>query len=142
GDGIILIEAALLGGKKLYGFGNDIKNASINSKVANVKLSLHDKDLNWISTLLKKNSLDLIITKPLFPSKKKSVNFVDKITRELFIQADCVLKKNGKIILLTPKTEIIKKYAKLYKFNIEEILNIIYGKLDYKVLKLTRKSFK
>lgn len=142
GDGIILIEAALLGGKKIYGFGNDIKNASINSKVAKVKLSLHDKDLNWISTLLKKNSLDLIITKPLFPSKKKSVNFVDKITRELFIQSDCVLKRNGKIILLTPKTEIIKKYAKLYKFNIEEILNIIYGKLDYKVLKLTRKSFK
>ena len=37
-DGVILIEAALLKGKKLYGLSEDIKNARINSKVAKIKI--------------------------------------------------------------------------------------------------------
>ena len=141
-DGIILIEAALVGGKKLYGLSNDIKNASINAKVAKVKLNFYNKDLNWLDTLFKKNSVDLIITKPLFPSKTKSLNFVDKITRELFHQAAYILKKKGKMILLTPKLELIEKYAKIYNFNIKEELNIKFGNLNYKVLSLKKQSFK
>ena len=141
-DGIILIEAALLGGKKLYGLSNDIKNASINAKVAKVKLNLYNKDLNWLDTLFKKGSVDLIVTKPLFPSKTKSLNFVDKITRELFHQAAYILKKKGKIILLIPKLELIEKYAKIYNFDIKEELNVKFGDLNYKVLSLKKQSFK
>ncbi len=141
-DGIILIEAGLLGGKKLYGFGQDIKNASINSKIAKVKINLYKEDLNFLDTLFKKNSVDLIISKPLFPSKTKSVNFVDKIIRELFHQADYILKEKGKMILLTPKTELIEKYSKIYNFNIKEELKVKVGNLEYKILVLNRKSFK
>ena len=142
GDGIILIEAGLIGGKKLYGLNQDIKNASINSKVAKVKLNLYKNDLTWLSTLFKQNSVDLIVTKPLFQSKTKSVNFVDKIIKELFHQANYILKKNARMILLTPKTELIEKYAKLYNFNIKEELIVKCGNLNYKVLILNKKSFK
>ncbi len=137
-DGIILIEAGLLGGKKLYGFNYDVKNASINSKIAKVKINLYKEDLNFLDTLFKKNSVDLIITKPLFPSKTKSVNFVDKIIRELFHQADYILKEKGKMILLTPKTELIEKYSKSYNFNIKEELKVKIGNLDYKILSLKK----
>ncbi len=141
-DGIILIEAALLGGKKLYGLSPDVKNASINSKIAKVKVNLYEKDLIWLGKLFKKNSVDLIITKPLFPSKTKSVNFIDKLTRELFNQANNILKKDGKMILLTPKLELINKYTKLYKLNIKEEVNVKYGNLNYRVISLNKKSFK
>jgi 23S rRNA G2445 N2-methylase RlmL len=141
-DGVILIEAGLLNGKKLYGLSQDIKNANINSKVAGVKINLYKNDLGWLSTLFKQNSVDLIITKPLFPSKTKSVKFVDKIIKELFYQSKFILKKKGRMVLLTPKTELIEKYAKLYRFNLKEELSIKSGGLDFKVLKLNKKSFK
>jgi len=138
GDGIILIEAGLIGGKKLYGLNNDVKNAIINSKVAKVKINFYKENLNWLDTLFKKNSVDLIITKPLFPSKKKSENFVDKIIRELFHQAGYILKKNGLMILLTPKLELIEKYSKIYNFILKKELIVKYGNLDYYILSLKR----
>jgi hypothetical protein len=46
------------------------------------------------------------------------------------------------MVLLTPKTELIEKYAKLYRFNLKEELSIKSGGLDFKVLKLNKKSFK
>jgi tRNA G10 N-methylase Trm11 len=141
-DGIILIEAGLIGGKRLYGLNYDIKNASINSKVAKVKVNLYKENLSFLSKLFKENSVDLIITKLFSPSKTKSINFVDKITKESFNQSKTILKKNGKMILLALKTELIKKYAELYKFKIEEELKILIGNENYFILNLHKKSFK
>ena len=133
-DGTLLIEAGLLGGKKLYGLAQDIKNASINSKIAKVKLNLDNKELNWLDTLFKKNSVDLVISKPIYPSKTKNVNFVDKIIKELFHQASYILKKKGLMLLISPKTELLEKYAKEYKFKIKEELNVLIGNINYKIL--------
>src|SRR3989344_1188391 len=133
-DGTILIEAGLIGGKKLYGLCQDTKNASINSKIAKVKINLYQENLSWLDTLFKKSSLDLIISNPIFPSKTKSVDFVEKIIKELFHHANYILKKNGLMILISPKTEILEKYAKIYKFKIKEELNIVIGGINHKVL--------
>lgn len=133
-DGTLLIEAGLLGGKRLYGLAQDIKNASINSKIAKVKLNLSNKELNWLDTMFKKNSVDLIISKPIYPSKTKNVNFVDKIIKELFHQAEYILKKKGLMLLISPKTELLEKYAKEYKFRFKEELNVFIGGINYKVL--------
>ncbi len=138
GDGIILIEAGLIGGKKLYGLSQDIKNASINSKIAKVKLNLNDKTLDWLDTLFKKNSVDLVITKPMVVSKTKSLNFINKITKEFFHQSNYILKKNGKIIVLAQKIELIEKYAKEYKFKIKHELDVEVGDLVYKILSLKK----
>jgi len=138
GDGIILIEAGLIGGKNLYGFNNDIKNASINAKVANVKINLYKEDLNWLDTFFKKNSVDIIATKIIFESKTKSINFVDKIIREFFHHADHILKNKGIIVLLTPKIELIEKYSKYYNFNLKKELIVEHGNLNYFILSLKR----
>ncbi len=137
-DGTLLIEAGLMGGKKLYGLAQDIKNASINSKIAKVKLNLSNKELNWLDTIFKKNSVDLIISKPIYPSKTKNINFVDKIIKELFHQAEYILKKNGLMLLISPKTELLEKYAKEYKFRFKEELNVFIGGINYKVLSFKR----
>ena len=78
--------------------------------------------------------MDLIISNPIFPSKTKSVDFVEKIIKELFHHANYILKKNGLMILISPKTEILEKYAKIYKFKIKEELNIVIGGINHKVL--------
>ena len=137
-DGTVLIEAGLLGGKKLYGFSQDIKNASINSRIAKVKLNLYKEDLSWLGTLFKKNSVDLIISKSIYPSKTKSVNFVDKIIKELFHQASYILKNKGLMILTSPRTESIEKYAEEYKFKIKKELEVKIGDINYKVLSLKK----
>jgi len=133
-DGTILIEAGLLGGKKFYGFSQDIKNASINSKIAKVKLNLYKEDLSWLDTLFKKNSVDLIISKPIYQSKTKSENFVDKIIKELFYKIEYILKKNGLMLLISPKTELLEKYAKEYKFKVKNEINVKIGDINYIVL--------
>ena len=133
-DGTLLIEAALLGGKKLYGFTQDIKNASINSKIAKVKINLSNKSLDWLDTLFKKNSVDLIISKAIYPSKTKKFEYVDKIIKELFHRANYILKKDGSIFLASPKTELLEKYAKIYKFKIKEELKVLMGSQELKVL--------
>ncbi len=126
-DGTLLIEAGLLKGKKIYGFSTDVKNASINSKIAKVKLNLYTERLDWISTLLKKDSVDLIISKAPYPSKRKKIEEVESIIRDLFNQALNVLNKKGLMLLISPKIEILLKYAKLYNFKVKEELKIKQG---------------
>ena len=133
-DGTILIEAGLMGWKKLYGLNQDIKNASINSKIAKVKLNLSDNSLDWLDTLFKQNSVDLIISKPIFPSKRKKLELVNKIIKELFHQATYILKKNGLMLLISPKIELLEKYANFYKFKVKNESNILIGNENYKVL--------
>src|SRR3989344_3166517 len=133
-DGTILIEAGLLGGKKLYGLSQDIKNASINSKIAKVKLNLYKENLNWLDTLFKQNSVDLIISKSVYPSKRRKLEDVDKIIKELFHQASYILKKNGSMLLISPKIELFEKYSKIYKFKMKHELNVLTGNEEYKVL--------
>lgn len=133
-DGTLLIEAALLGGKKLYGFSQDIKNASINSKIAKVKINLSDKNLDWLDTLFKKNSVDLIISKAPFPSKRKKMDDISKVIKELFHRTEYILKKNGLMLLVSPKTELLEKYAKLYNFKVKEELKVLIGSQELKIL--------
>ncbi len=133
-DGTILIEAGLLGGKKLYGFSQDIKNASINSKIAKVKINLYKENLSWFDTLFKKESVDLIISKAPYPSKRKRLEDVEKIIKELFHQASFILNKKGIILLISPKPELLEKYSKIYKFKSKEELVIKKGEEELKVL--------
>ncbi|MAG47237.1 hypothetical protein CL617_01410 [archaeon] len=132
-DGVILIEAGLFGAKKLYGLAEDTKNASINSKVAKVKINLSKNELDWLDTSFKEKSVDKIITKPLFFSKRRSKEDVYKTTKELFHQTKYILKKNGLLLTLCPKTELLEKYAKEYKFKAKKETEVQVGDLLYKI---------
>ena len=130
-DASILIEAGLLSIKKLYGFTQDIKNASINSKVAKVKINLSTSTVDWLDTLFKKNSIDFIISKPPILSKRADKELVEKQTKELFHQASYILKK--KMILISQKPELLEKYSQQYKFSMKEELEIKVGDTIYKI---------
>jgi len=135
-DGTILIEAGLLSIKKLYGFTEDPKNASINSKVAKVKIEFSTNPVDWLDTLFKKNSIDFIISKPPVLSKRADPEVVEKQTKELFHQASYILKK--KMILISQKPELLEKYSKQFNLSMKKELEIQIGDMLYKIFSFTK----
>ena len=95
---------------------------------------MYKENLNLLDTLFKKDSVDLIISKPIYPSKRRKLEEVDKIIKELFHQASYILKKNGLMLLISPKIELLEKYSKIYKFKVKHELNVLTGNDEYKVL--------
>src|SRR3989338_9450143 len=137
-DGVILIEAGISKAKKLNGLERDIKNSSINSKLAKIKINLSNDPLDWIETRFKEGSITKIITNLPSQSKKISKNDAAEITREFFYQSKHVLNKKGLMVLLTRDSLIVKKFASEFEFKIINSLDFIQGDTKYSILKLKR----
>ena len=116
----------------------DIKNASINSKLAKIKINLSNDPLDWIETRFKEGSITKIITNLPSQSKKISKNDAAEITREFFYQSKHVLNKKGLMVLLTRDSLIVKKFASEFEFKIINSLDFIQGDTKYSILKLKR----
>lgn len=129
----ILIEAARYSkSKKIFGLDQiiaHIRNSKINSKLAKVELTIYQLDLDWLETKFDGNSVDRILTfPPIYTALKKDVL---NIYKEFYIQADKILKKTGKICLITttPDQIIFSK-----NFKIEKRLDFKHGDLNYSLL--------
>ncbi|MBU4502228.1 MAG: methyltransferase [Nanoarchaeota archaeon] len=134
-DGVIPIEAALMGVKTVYAFDeslNNMKNTMVNAQVAKVKISVTKSEVDWIDTKFNKGEIDRIITNPPWPAKYKNKEEVAKTTKELFYQAKYVLKKDGLLVVITPKDELIAKYAKEYGFKLKKQISVVVGESIYK----------
>ena len=129
-DGVILIEAGLEEGKKLYGFNDYLENVKINSFNAKVKIELHNEELDWLGTLFKENSVDKIITQPDLRKKDEM--------KEMFNQAKTILKDNGLIVMISPKIDVIEKIAKNYGFKGKNELSINNGDIKYEIMSFTK----
>ncbi len=119
--------------KKLTIFGvdsqqNNLSCAEINAKIGYVKASIKFSRLKieWLDTKFKKNSIDKIITFPIYSTNSLPEKTVEKIYKELFYQLDFILKKDGSITILTPMPESIEKYAQEYKFKKDKKFEIEY----------------
>jgi len=135
-DGVIIIEAALMGIKKVYGLDesmNNIRNARINSQMAKVNISINKSEVDWLDTKFEKQSVDRIITNPPFPARHRNVQEVEKTTKELLNQAKYVLKPEGLLITITQDSSLIDKYAKENGFKLVKKLDISIGGLIYKL---------
>ncbi len=129
GDGVILIEAGLLGGKHLHGMAEYLQNAKINSHLAGVKINLYKEKPEYLSSLFHENEVDLIITQPPFYDAA-GIN-------EMFAQARNLLKEKGRILVISDKMEMIEKIAEKQGFRGKKEAEIVNGDLCYLV-----KSFK
>ncbi len=137
-DGILLIESGVSGAKKLNGLERDIKNASINSKLAKIKINLSNDPLDWIETRFKEGSITKIITYLPSQSKKLSKNDASEITKEFFYQAKHVLNNKGLMVLLTRGPKTVKKFASEFEFRIIDSLFLTQGDTRFAILKLKR----
>ena len=94
------------------------------------------KDQRW---KIKKGQIDKIITNPPALSKNKNPKDVEKLYNEFFYQAEFVLNKKGKIVLITNENslELLKKAAEKNKFKTKEkrevYLKALYKSLDIRL---------
>lgn len=89
----------------------NIEAAKKNSKLAGVdKIIKFSKiDVEWLDTKLDKAGIDIIASRIACPSKHASESVIRKFYKELFYQAEFVIKKKGKIALLTENTKLLKE---------------------------------
>lgn len=90
----------------IYGFDGQLKFLKYtqkNAKIADINkdLILSKVDIDWLDTKLEEKSIDVIITDPPLMAERSSKSSVLKIYKDFFNQAGYVLKKKGKIIILT-----------------------------------------
>ncbi|MBW3003330.1 methyltransferase [Candidatus Woesearchaeota archaeon] len=117
----------------INGFDHNLQSISSsnkNAKVAGVEklVNFSRVDVEWIDTKLDKESVDLVVTNPPIASKIHPPAMIEKIYKELFYQLDFVLKKEGKIAIISRKIDLIKKEAEKKGFKVKEEREIMVGK--------------
>lgn len=135
-DGVIAIECALAGAKRVYAFDSvffNVKKASINARLAGAlgKIKFSRGEIDWIDTKFDRGKFDAIITSPPFHSKSVDVKTIGKLYKEFFNQAGYALKRKGKIAVLLPRTELFKG---LCSFKLEKEIKIKVGGLEQFIL--------
>ena len=133
-DGIIVIEAALMKKCKIYGLDKNIRNSRINSKIAKVKISLSQEEIDWLDTKFKKNSVKVATYLPSV-SKRNNENDIRKLYSEFSHQLGYIVKEY--VVLIVKKPEIIKEYLTNFKIITEKIVEI--GSDNYYIISLKKK---
>lgn len=96
----------------------NVTAAKKNAKIAGVDKSINFSklDIEWIDTKLGSKTVDCIVTRPVETSKHIAAAKAQKIQKDLFYQADYVLKKGGNITFLCHRPEDLLPIAEQYKF--------------------------
>lgn len=125
----------------IYGYDFQLrflKATQKNSKLAGIEknINLSKVDIGWIDTKFEKHTIDLIVTDPPRTSKHKDDKKIKKVYDELFYQADFVLKKKGKVVLLTKEKDklLLERYAKKHSFIIKEQYLLNQGHVEFKII--------
>jgi putative N6-adenine-specific DNA methylase len=111
--------------------------AKKNSKLAGIgkKITFSRTDIEWLDTKFEKGSIDKIITK-LPPVQTKDI---DKLYSEFFYQAEFILNKKGKIVLIGNKDKV-KSFSSRYGFRISGERNVFSGKKEYEIFVLSKQK--
>ena len=123
---------------KIYNIDSSMKYLNYtkkNSKISGIdkKINFSRMDLEWLDTKFDKQSIDKIVTKiPNLQEKQSNTMY-----NEFFYQAEFILNKKGKIVLIGDN-DLIKKFSSKYKFKTSDKRNIFSGKMKYQVLVLTK----
>jgi len=120
---------------KIYNMDSSMKYinfAKKNSKIAGIgkKIKFSRKDTEWLDTKFDKEKIDKIVTK--MPTYDEN-----ELYNEFFYQAEFILNKKGKIVLIGKK-DLVKKYSSKYKFKIFDERDVFSGKMRYDVFILNK----
>jgi len=131
--------------KKLNILGLDpllrnVEAAKKNSKLAGVDkiISFSKMDVGWLDTKLDKESVNIIASRIPCPSKHASESVMRKLYKELFYQAEFVMKKAGRMVLLTENTSLLKEMITPV-FRLVKEDNLWAGKQRYDVMIIDRR---
>ncbi|MBN2881865.1 methyltransferase [Candidatus Woesearchaeota archaeon] len=126
---------------KIIGYDHmlpSIKSAQKNAKIANIhkEISLSKVAVDWLDTKFDEKTVDLILTNPPIYSNRNPDKLIEKAFKEVFYQAEFILKKTGKIIIIAPNKEILN-YTEKFKLEYEK--EVMQGKQKLFVLQFSKK---
>jgi 23S rRNA G2445 N2-methylase RlmL len=126
---------------KIYAFDHLFKYVDFskkNAKIAGVEksVSFSRVELEWLDIKFKKESVDIIATNPPI---SKNAN-LDNIYNEFFYQAEYILKKEGRMAIITRTPDFVQKHAEKHNFIIENQKKIWSGEQELNILILKKKS--
>lgn len=108
-----------------------VRAAQKNAKIAgiNKKINFSRAEIEWLDTKIDKGNADKIVTNmPEITERNSKV--MGKVYAEFFHQAEFILKKKGRIVIVANSPELIKRYAKDYKLKVKKTLKIMQGKKE------------
>ncbi|MBI2138700.1 methyltransferase [Candidatus Woesearchaeota archaeon] len=111
-----------------------------NAKIAGVNkcINFSRTDTEWLDVKHKKESFDRIVTHPPEESARIKKDLLEKLSRELFYQAEFILKKDGTITIISRNIEPFKRYAEQYKFKLAHERKVFAGKEEMQVIVFNR----
>jgi len=115
-DGIIAIEAALYKKGKIFAYDAlfpNVRSTEINATLAKVRKGINISRIEpeWLDTKFQKGEVDIVVSSLPFASKSNPEKDVRKLYKELFYQLAFILKKNGKLVFIVPKADLLKEMA-------------------------------
>ncbi len=121
---------------------NNLKSAEINAKIAGVfkDLQFSRHDIEWLDTKFEKDSVDKVVTFLPYKTNAFPEEKVEKIYKELFYQLKFILKKTGKVVILTPTPELLEKQAKLQEFIKNDQIQIEYNNQVVYIISLSKEK--
>lgn len=130
---------------KAFGYApqlHHLTNAKKNAKIADVHklIELSKVDVEWLDTKFDKGKVDMIVTRPPEASQRVKEQDVSKIIKELFYQSDYVLKKGGRLGLLSNSLGLMGKWADHYDFKKIEERKVWQGKMELHALVYEKKA--
>lgn len=114
----------------------NLNAAKKNAKIAGINKSINFSrmDIEWLDTKLDKESTNKIVTRPPELTKTTNLKDIEKLYDQFFYQAEFILKKQGKIVIISKNTDLLKKGSEKYKFKVEKEREIYSGKQVLKVV--------
>ena len=109
--------------------------AKKNAKIAGINKAIQFSrfDIEWLDTKLEKGFVDKIITHPPEPNKFSRIKDLEKLYKELFYQAEYILKKKGTLTLVQKNPELVLKAAKEKGFAVILQQEVFSGKSPLQV---------
>lgn len=114
----------------------NITAAKKNAKIAGINKAINFSriDTEWLDTKLNKEAIDKIVTHPPELTKNSNEKDIEKLYDQFFYQAEFILKKTGKMTIISMNPELLKKAAEKYKFKPEKEREVWSGKQILKVI--------
>ena len=126
---------------EIYSFDHLFKYVDFSKK--NAKIAGVDKEINfsrteleWLDIRFKKEAVDRIITN--LPNSKNAN--LDKIYHEFFYQAEYILKKEGRIAVISVIPDFLKKHAEKHNFIVDKEKDVWSGEQKLKFVIFKKKS--
>jgi 23S rRNA G2445 N2-methylase RlmL len=127
----------------LYGYDcqfRHFQSAQKNAKLAGIdkSINLSKVEIEWLDTKFEKKTVDIILTDPPRSGKDRDQAILKKVYKELFYQADYILKKNGVVLVLAKEYDLLEENAKMHSFKLLEKNTIYQGQEIFNLLKFIR----